>query len=248
MCARYTATTPIEELVRQFQVDDVAIAPDEVPPPRWNVAPTLPVVAVAQSRDGTTRRLGLLRWGLVPSWAKDPKIGSRLINARAETVATAPAFRAAFERRRCLIPASGYYEWDAVEVPGRAKPAKQPYWIHPADDSSLALAGLWEVWYDAEGHRWRTCTIITTEANHATRDLHDRMPVVLPAASWDRWLAPEPLTAEEVTTMLAPAPEDLLDVRKIAALVNKATNEGPALIEPAPDRPLPTPQALDLGQ
>ncbi|HLI01747.1 MAG TPA: SOS response-associated peptidase [Acidimicrobiales bacterium] len=269
MCGRYVSVSSLDELASCFGVDEVVADPDEVPP-RYNVAPTQPVLAVASSRDGRTRRLGVLRWGLVPHWATDPKVGgARLINARAETVATLPAFRLPFRQRRCLIVADGYYEWrratagpacvgpagDDAGHEGRGghdghagggghdggggrdgrtgrdgRPAREPYFLAPADGRPLAFAGLWDVWYDAEGRPLRTCTIVTTAANATAGAIHDRMPVLLPAPAWARWLAPEPLTAGEQATMLAPAPEGVLEVRPVGDLVNNVRNEGPELL------------------
>jgi putative SOS response-associated peptidase YedK len=230
MCGRYVMQESLQELAERFGVDVVTV---EAPrPPSWNVAPTQPVVAVASSRDGATRRLGELRWGLVPSWAKDPSVGSRMINARAETVATNRAFAPAFERRRCLLPASGYYEWQKTPVPGSAKPARQAYYLSAADGAVLALAGLWEVWRDAEGQAVRSCTVITTEANDALSGIHDRMPVIVPAVAWDRWLHPGPLEPAEAETVLAPAPDALLVAWRVGDRVNNANHDGADLIEP----------------
>lgn len=245
MCGRYVSVSSLDELASCFGVDEVVADPDEAPP-RYNVAPTQPVLAVASSRDGRTRRLGVLRWGLVPHWATDPKVGgARLINARAETVATLPAFRLPFRQRRCLIVADGYYEWRRINAEGAGeagrdghagkagrdgRPTREPYFLAPADGRPLAFAGLWDVWYDAEGRPMRTCTIVTTEANATAGAVHDRMPVLVPAPAWARWLAPEPLTAGEQATLLAPAPEDALRVRPVGDLVNNVRNEGPELL------------------
>ncbi len=205
MCGRFSLYEDKASLADRFGVDEVV--PDGIPP-RWNVAPTQPVVTIAPSRDGKRRRLGEMRWGLVPSWAKDPTIANRMINARAETLSTNNAFAKAFETRRCIIPASGFYEWQRLEAgPGR-RAKRQPFYIHSKDARPLALAGLWEVWYDAEDKPLRTCTIITTEPNALLASVHDRMPVILSEESWDRWLAPEPLTKTEAATMLGPAQRD----------------------------------------
>src|SRR3954447_13352156 len=162
MCGRFTSTTPPALLAEQFVVDDVALDDDLAP--RWNVAPTLPVLAVAESRTSGTRRLGTFRWGLVPSWAPDLSVGSRMINARSETVATKPAYAESFRRRRCIIPVDSFYEWQGGE--GKAR---QPYAIAHRDGSPLAFAGLWAAWRDPNGPAGappvRTCTIITTTAN-----------------------------------------------------------------------------------
>jgi putative SOS response-associated peptidase YedK len=232
MCGRYVMQDSLQELAERFGVDVVTL---EDRPPTWNVAPTQPVVAVATSRDGTERRLGELRWGLIPSWAKDPSIGSRMINARAETVATNRAFAHAFERRRCLLPASGYYEWLKTPVAGSSKPSRQAFYLSAADGAPLALAGLWEVWRDAEGQPIRSCTVITTEANDALGFIHDRMPVIVPEAAWDRWLRPGPLDAADAEAILAPAPDALLVPQRVGDRVNNANHDGADLIEPLTD-------------
>lgn len=232
MCGRFSLYEPTPDLLEWFGVDEVTA--EEIGP-RWNVAPTQPVLAVATSRDGTTRRLGALRWGLVPFWAKDPSIGNRLINARAETLTTSRAFRSAFERRRCLIPASGFYEWERREVPGQRRPRRQPFYLRAIDGEPLAMAGLWEVWHDAEGGSLRTCTVITTASNATVAPVHDRMPLLLLPSAWDRWLAPEPLTAGERDSLLVPAPDELLELYPVADLVNDPRHDGPALVEPVPD-------------
>jgi putative SOS response-associated peptidase YedK len=221
-----------QDLADRFEVDEVVLA--DVPP-RWNVAPTQPVVTIASSRDGQTRRLGAMRWGLVPNWAKDPTSGNRMINARADTLRTSKAFAKAFLTRRCIIPASGFYEWQKIDAgPGR-RPTRRPFYVHTGDGQPLALAGLWEVWYDAEDRPLRSCTIITTEPNDVVASVHDRMPVVLARETWDRWLAPEALTDAEGAAMLAPAPADLLLLTEVSSAVNSPANDGPELVEPVAD-------------
>lgn len=233
MCGRYVSVSSLDELASCFGVDEVVADADEAPP-RYNVAPTQPVLAVAASRNGESRRLGVLRWGLVPHWASDPKVGgARMINARAETVATTRAFRLPFRQRRCLVVADGYYEWRRVQGDPDGRPAREPHFLAPADGRPLAFAGLWDLWYDAEGQPLRTCTIVTTAANATAGAVHDRMPVLLPRGAWARWLAPEPLTAAEQHALLGPAPEDALRVRRVGDLVNSVRNEGPELIAPA---------------
>jgi putative SOS response-associated peptidase YedK len=232
MCGRFSLYEPVEDLVERFAVDEVVT--DEVVP-RWNVAPSQGVLAVASSSDGSTRRLGTFRWGLVPSWAKDPSIGNRMVNARAETVAVSGAFRSAFQRRRCLLPASGFYEWQRREVAGARRPARRPFYLHAADGSPLALAGLWEVWHDAEGGALRTCTVITTRPNATLAPIHDRMPVIVPPSGWDRWLEPEPLRPDEREELLVPAPDDLLVADPVGDRVNSPRNDGPDLVTPVSD-------------
>lgn len=233
MCGRFSISASRDEVAQQFAVDDVVA---EEMAPRYNVAPSQDVLAVATSADGTRRRLGTFRWGLVPSWAKDPSIGNRMINARAESADSRPAFRAAFEKRRCLVPASGYYEW---QVPDRgagahgARPRKIPYYFSRRDGLLIALGGLWEVWHGPDGEVLRTCTILTSDSDATNAPVHDRMPVIVPEASWDRWLAPEPLTANERAAALAPAPDGLLIAYRVSDRVNDPHHEGAELVAPA---------------
>lgn len=232
MCGRFIATSPVSALAERFLVDEVKV--DHEPDARFNVAPTLDVVAVAESRssDGA-RRLGTFRWGLVPSWAKDPSIGSKLINARAESVAEKPAFRKALSRRRCIVPADAFYEWRRPPQGSKAK--KQPYVIRRRDGVPMAFAGLWEAWRDPsgpEGEWLRTCTIITTAANEAVRPLHDRMPVILAPDAWDRWLDTDVEEVEAVRGLLVPSPAEDLETYPVSTLVNDVSNDGPELLEP----------------
>jgi putative SOS response-associated peptidase YedK len=193
---------------------------------------------------GPARELRVLRWGLVPSWAKDPSIGSRLINARAETVDSKPAFRKAFTHRRCLLPADGFYEWLPVEEQGRKR--KQPYYIHPADGSLLAFAGLYELWRDnsvpdEDPGAWLwTAVIITTSARDEVGRIHDRMPMTIEPARWDDWLDPVNTDASDLRALLAPALSSGLISHPVALDVNYVRNNGPRLIEPlrgAPSAP-----------
>ncbi|MGH9306198.1 MAG: SOS response-associated peptidase [Acidimicrobiales bacterium] len=230
MCGRFTLHEPTSDLVEQFAIDEVSV--DEVLP-RWNVAPTQLVLAVTTAQDGHTRMLGNLSWGLVPWWAKDARIGNRMINARAETLASSKAFRSAFDRRRCLIPASGFFEWKHTGEVFKKRPRRRPYYVRAIDGEPLALGGLWEAWRNSEGHWLRTCTIVTTTPNATISQLHDRMPVILAPRDWDRWLATSPLTTRERTSLLVPAPDDLLMISPVGDGVNNARNEGPDLIEPS---------------
>jgi putative SOS response-associated peptidase YedK len=230
MCGRYTSTSTADEIAGLLQVD--LVVADDLGP-RYNVAPTQDVYAVAE-HDGE-RRLGLLRWGLVPPWADDPSVGSRMINARAESLAESRAFRPAFARRRCLVPADGFYEWRPV--PGRR--AKQPYLIRRRDGRPLVFAGLWERWRPRteDGPRLATCTIITTEANTTVGRVHDRMPALLPPEAWDRWLDPEAGEddLDRLRALLVPAPDDELELIPVGTLVSDVRNEGPELVEPVPE-------------
>jgi putative SOS response-associated peptidase YedK len=227
MCGRYVSSSAPDELARYFGAEP----PEALLEPNFNVAPTTDVYAVL-GRDGH-RRMGTLRWGLVPFWAKDPSVGSRMINARAEGVADKPAFRRAFERRRCLLPADGFYEWQVV--PGRK--AKQPYFVHRADGEPVAFAALWERWSDpadADGAPLYTCCLITTDANADMARIHDRMPVLLPPSAWDRWLDPTERDVPALLQLLTPAPVGLLELRAITTAVNDVRNQGPQLLDPAP--------------
>ncbi len=223
MCGRYVSASPPSEIAKYF---GAALADEQLLEPSFNVAPTNEVYAVLEA-DGA-RLLDHLRWGLVPHWAKDLSIGSRMINARADGVATKNAFRQAFKSRRCLLPADGFYEWQAV--PGQKR--KQPMFIHRRDDEPLAFAGLWERWRgpDKQGETVRTCTVITTEANAMMAPIHDRMPVILPPERWAEWLDPENHDTEHLASLLVPAPPTLLIARPVSTAVNHVRNKGPELI------------------
>ena len=219
MCGRYTLASPTERLAEEFGVDasSIELAPN------FNVAPTQGVAAVLE--EGGQRRLEVLRWGLIPPWADDPGIGSRMINARSETAPGKPSFRRAFRERRCLIPADGFYEWQ------RTNGAKQPYYIHMEDGRPFAFAGLWESWSKGEGEI-RTCTILTTGANALVGEVHDRMPVILAHDAYDVWLDPAS-ERDELTGLLAPYPEDEMEAYPVSRFVNSPSNNDPRCIEPA---------------
>ena len=225
MCGRYVSVSSTTILVDRFTIDEVRIDEKE---PVYNVAPTLemPLVAVSRGR----RVLDQVRWGLVPSWAKDLSIGSKQINARAESVTTKPAYKRAFVKRRAIVPADGFYEWEK-----RNEKQKQPWFIRRRDGEPLAFAGLWEIWHDPkvgdDAPRIRTFTIITTEANDLLEPIHERMPVVLPESEWDRWLDPEFQDVDALQQLLVPAPADQFEMWPVSTLVNKADNDGPELIE-----------------
>jgi putative SOS response-associated peptidase YedK len=233
VCGRFALYDPPSDLAARFGIDEV-LAEDL--PSRWNVAPTQPVYAVATSRDGATRRLRTVRWGLVPTWAKDPTIGSRFINARLETIETARPYRAAFERRRCLIPANGFYEWKKSTEPGRRR-AGQPFYAFDPDGAPLALAGVWEIWYDAEDVALRSAAIITTAATGELAAIHDRMPVIVEQSDWERWLVPSALDAGLLSSLVVPEAAGRLVVVPVSTRVNSAANEGADLIEAAPPGP-----------
>ena len=229
MCGRFTSRSTAAELAEHFDVDEV-VAPDLGP--RFNVAPTDPVYAVAETAE-RVRRLGTFRWGLVPFWADDLKVGARMINARAEGIADKPAFRRSFERRRCIVPADGFYEWERVAKGAR----KQPWYISGIDGEPLAFAGLWDTWRakDDDAHPVRSCTIITGPPNAKVARLHDRMPVVLPREAWDEWLDPGNHHVAGLQSLLVAAPDDLFDLVPVSTAVNRVTNDGPDLIRPVTD-------------
>jgi putative SOS response-associated peptidase YedK len=204
--------------------------PDEPFRPRYNVAPTDTVTAVLQRDDG--RFVVRLKWGLIPSWAKKASEGARMINARAETVATSPAFRTSFARRRCIVPADGFYEWDRVGG------SKQPYLLRPPEDGVLAMAGLWTAWKDPATGLWvPSAAVITTQANEAVGAIHDRMPVLLPKDAWARWLDPGLPDPSELLGLLVPAPADVLALIPVSKLVNNVRNDSPDLLVPLADLP-----------
>jgi putative SOS response-associated peptidase YedK len=220
MCGRYTLASPTERLAEEFGVDASSIELS----PNYNVAPTQGVAAVLE--EAGHRRLEVLRWGLIPPWADDPGIGSRMINARSETAPGKPSFRRAFRERRCLIPADGFYEWQ------RTNGAKQPYYIHMEDGRPFAFAGLWESWSKGGEGEVRTCTILTTGANALVGEVHDRMPVILAHDAYDVWLDPAS-ERDELTGLLAPYPEDEMEAYPVSRFVNSPSNNDPRCIEPA---------------
>lgn len=224
MCGRYASSRDARDLASAFEVEE---PPEQVLPPSWNVAPTDPVYAVVQRDD--VRQLRVLRWGLVPSWAKDAKGAARMINARRETVTSKPAFRAAYARRRCLLPADGYYEW---QVDG---PRKQPWFLAARDGAPLAMAGLYEVWSPPEGDRLWTCTVITTDAADELGHIHDRTPLLVPRGDWARWL--DPAVEDPGEHLLVPAVNGSLDAWPVGSAVGNVRNDGPELVEPAGPEP-----------
>jgi putative SOS response-associated peptidase YedK len=232
VCGRYTSTSTSAQVAAFFAAEEVKT---EELPLRYNVAPSQQVYAIAERKptdavDRPQRQLGSFRWGLVPSWAKDPSIGNRMINARAETVSTRNAYKGALARHRCIIPADAFYEWQVRELEGEKQ--KVPYVIRHRDGRPLAFAGLWEVWHDAEDRPLRTCVIITTEANRLLAPIHERMPVVLPPDTWDEWLDPGNQDVTRLQKLLVPAPTKEFEAYEISTLVNNVRHEGPELIEP----------------
>lgn len=244
MCGRYASSRRPEDLVEEFEiVEDRVATPLE---PDYNVAPTKEVYAVVErppsreSDEPARRQLRVLRWGLVPSWAKDPSIGNRMINARMETVAEKPAYKRAFAKRRCLLPADGYFEWyPTAQLTSAGKPRKQPFFIRPKDHGTLAMAGLYEIWRDPtrddedpERFRW-TCTVLTTEAEDALGHIHDRMPLMVEPDRWSQWL--DPGTEQgSLLDLLVPAAPGGLEAYPVSTLVSNVRNNGPELLEPIP--------------
>ncbi|MDH4159679.1 MAG: SOS response-associated peptidase [Actinomycetota bacterium] len=255
MCGRYAAARDPDALVEEFEVDEQVL--DKPLEPDWNVAPTKQVYVVMEPRPKAapddfvvTRQLRVAKWGLVPSWAKDPAIGSRMINARVETVADKPSYRRAFAARRCILPADGFYEWYAPEgddVPRTksGKPRKQPFYIHPSDGSSLAMAGLYEWWRDkerdpADPEAWlMTTTVITTSATDELGRIHDRMPLVVDRAHLDTWLQPSQADPRLLTELLSPASAGVLDAYPVSLAVNDVRHNGPELVDPLPADAVP---------
>jgi len=224
VCGRFTLTTRPEELAREFALASV---PELAP--RFNIAPSQPVATVWQP-PGAARELRLRRWGLVPRWAKDASIGSRLINARSETAAEKPAFRDALRHRRCLVPADGFFEWAAA-----SRGPKQPYWIALPGRAPFAIAGLFERWTAPEGEVLESCTLLTVAASQALRAIHERMPAILPRSAWERWLAPDVTDAAAVQPLLAPWAGAALAPRAVGLRVNRPEHDDPACIEPLAD-------------
>jgi putative SOS response-associated peptidase YedK len=220
MCGRFTLGATAATLAAQF---DLANVPTWTP--RYNIAPTQEVLVVLQSSPQANREARLHRWGLIPPWAKDPSIGNRMINARAETVATKPAFRRAFKERRCLLLADGLYEWQ------RQERRKQPFYIRLRDGRPFAFAGLWEHWEGSEGMAIQSCTILTTTSNEVVGRIHDRMPVILSPTDYDRWLDPSIQEPAVLQTLLRPYPADEMTAYPVSTRVNDPANDSPECVE-----------------
>ncbi|MEM6255501.1 MAG: SOS response-associated peptidase [Cyanobacteria bacterium P01_D01_bin.156] len=215
MCGRYTQTHSGQDLAETFQ-----LTTEPEPPPRYNIAPSQPVSAVIAGRE-----YRIFQWGLVPSWAKDYKIGYKLINARSETVAEKPSFRAAFKRRRCLIPTDGFYEWQRTA----SNKKKQPFYIHLKNHSLFAFAGLWEQWEGADGSYLETCTILTTEPNEVIHPIHNRMPVIVSKDDYEHWLTASPGQAQRI---MQPYDANEMEAYSVSTLVNSPQNEVADCIKP----------------
>ena len=223
MCGRFTLFEPDKVLAKEFGVSDF-------PPrsPRYNIAPSQPIAAVRAVPAGNGRELALLRWGLIPSWSKDPAIGNRLINARAETAQEKPSFRNAFRRHRCLIPSSGFYEWLRWER------GKQPYFVRMRDGHPFAFAGLWDRWESTDEGVIETCTILTTAANAVLAPIHDRMPVILPPGEYDRWLDPSIKDPDSLAPLLVPFPPEEMLAYPVNPRVNVPSADDKECIAPLP--------------
>lgn len=246
MCGRYATSRMPDDLADEFDLDPAVPRPELVSD--YNVAPTKKVPAIVsrpprgEKEPDPQRQLRLLKWGLVPSWAKDPAIGNKMINARVETVAEKPSFRRAFAVRRALIPADGYYEWYAPQHrTAQGKPEKQPFFIRPRDGGVLAMAGLYEIWRDESGDgddAWLwTCTVLTTKAEDAVGHLHDRMPMLVERARYGDWLDPRIGDADRLRELLIPAAPGRLEAFPVSKAVNNVRNNGAELLEPIEPEP-----------
>jgi putative SOS response-associated peptidase YedK len=235
MCGRYRLTAKERWLSTYFNLD-----PEDVDwAARWNIAPTQDVATVRQDRREPKRKFALMRWGLIPYWAKDISIGAKTINAVSETAAEKPAFREALRRRRCLIPANAFYEWKTC-----GPKHKQPYSIGMADDSLFAFAGLWDSWEDPSRGLIKSCTILTTKANALLKDLHDRMPVILTPDDYDRWLDPGITQPSKIDDLLRPCDPRLMRFYPVSASVNRVENDGPECAEETAEPPTATQESL----
>jgi len=236
MCGRFSLAISPDKLAELFKTINFLDFPK-----RYNIAPTQPVVGV-RAEENHDRVAEMFRWGLVPFWAKDLKIGQRLTNARSETLKEKPSFRGAYKYRRCLIPSSGFYEWKTV----RGK--KQPYHIRLKDHAPMAMAGLWEVWTHPEGSEIRTATIITTKANEMMAPLHDRMPVLLDSGDFDRWLDPGHRDGKALDPLLKPYPSAKMEAYPVSTYVNRTGQEGPRCIAPVSLDEAPQPNSPAQGE
>ena len=222
MCGRFTLTVDPAQAQENF---NNFTFPEKFAP-RFNIAPTQPILAIPNDEKFTA---DFFIWGLIPMWAKDPSIGNRLINARAETLAEKPSFRGSLKYKRCLILADGFYEWKSSD----GKKSKTPFFIHMKDRKPFAFAGLWDSWNSPEGSQLKTCTIITTEPNELMSLLHNRMPVILHPRDYDKWLDPSSQTPDQLIPLLKPFPAEMMDAYPVTPLVNKPANDTPELVVPA---------------
>jgi putative SOS response-associated peptidase YedK len=221
MCGRFTLIAPGEAIAEHFGLREIPTLA-----PRYNIAPTQPVAAIRISSKSGTPELTHFHWGLIPRWAKDPTIGSRMINARSETAAEKPSFRVAFKYRRCLVPADGFYEWQKVNG------GKQPVRIGLADGGLFAIAGLWEHWQSPDGSEIESCTLLTTGPNELLKPVHNRMPVILSPDDYELWLDPGAQHPGEVQPLLRSYPDETMRYYPVSTHVNNPRNEDPLCIEP----------------
>jgi putative SOS response-associated peptidase YedK len=268
MCGRYTLLSgdQIIEVVPNVTIkEDLREKMGSLFEPRYNIAPSQEILVVSNREENGHLLAEPMKWGLVPFWAKDPAIGNKMINARAETIATKPAFRKSLERRRCIIPADGFYEWQTCDwgseeeshgsgggeespEPAKKRPAKKPapkipMYIHMKDGHPFAFAGLWETWQDPDGKLLKTCTIITTHANDILKPIHNRMPVILPPEAVLDWLDPHDRPAEELLPWLKPYPAEEMEAYPVSRGVNNVKNDSPDFIRKAPQAEPPAPHA-----
>ena len=222
MCGRYSLTLDIDRIAERFVCNTASLSYS----PRYNIAPSQPVLALINTEDNTQRRAGFLRWGLIPSWAKDPAIGNTMINARSETIAEKPSFKRALRRRRCLIVADGFYEWK------KADKTKIPMYIGLKSREPFAFAGLWEKWLAESGETIHSCTIITTTPNPLMESIHQRMPVILPREAESVWLDRTIDDPESLLPLLAPYPAEEMDAYAVSPLVNSPRNDTAACLTP----------------
>lgn len=225
MCGRFVLNATPEQLKALFDLPEAPTVE-----PRYNIAPTQPVAIVRLDAKGQEREFAHTLWGLIPSWSKDPSVGSKMINARAETVAEKPSYRAAFKRRRCLVPATGFYEWQKQGT------NKQPFFIHMADKQPFAIAGLWEQWMSPDGSELQTCALLTTSANELMESLHDRMPVIVAPEDYAQWLGTgkdsTPRELDQLQHLLRPFDTQKMAAYPVDKAVGNTRNEGSGLIEP----------------
>jgi putative SOS response-associated peptidase YedK len=220
MCGRFTLHLPPDLLAEIFGLSEIPVFPS-----RYNIAPTQQVAAIREKANGL-REMDFLRWGLIPSWAKDKSVGNRMINARSETVAEKPAFRKAVRLRRCIVPASGFFEWREAEK------RKLPFYLRCRDGSPMAFAGMWDAWKSPEGETVESCTILTTSSNELIEPLHDRMPVILHSEEYHLWLNREITDPEKLMPVFRAYPANLMEMYPVSELVNSPRNDSPDLIKP----------------
>jgi putative SOS response-associated peptidase YedK len=219
MCGRFTQRKPAERVKREFQLEDIPSIEA-----RYNIAPTQDILAIR--RIEKSNEAVMFKWGLIPSWAKDESIGSKLINARSETVEEKPSFRVAFKRRRCIIPVDGFYEWQ------RTGGRKQPFYFHFKDDRLFGFAGLWEKWRTPEGESLETCSILTTEANEVLKPVHERMPVILHPEAYDLWLDEDVRKQDLRKELLCPYPTSEMTAYPVSVAINSSQHQGEELVKP----------------